>query len=357
MNYLSGIAVVAALMLVSISGCGTGEASVSSDPASPAAMPIRVVVTSPRIDDIYATYETTATIAADSVAAATARVEGQVVEITAEEGDEVQAGQVLARLDGERSRLRMLQAKANLESASRDHDRQISLRERGLVSVASLESLKYEVESLKAAYELSRLNFEYTTIRAPISGVIASRTVKLGSHVNANDALFQVANTTTLVAYLKIPQTELSRFTAGHQADVRVDSMPGKSFVATIARISPTIDARNGTFRATAYLDNNQRDLAPGMFGRFSIAFDKHSAALLVPKSAIVFEEAENIVYVVEDGSVVRRPVAVGFQSADMIEILSGLSDQAKVIISGQLGLRDGSKVVADARTDGGASG
>jgi membrane fusion protein (multidrug efflux system) len=357
MNYPTGNTLFAVLILVSVSACGTGEASLSDMPELPASTPMTVVVASPRIGDIYATYETTATIAADSDAPVIARADGQIMEITAEEGDVVQAGQVLARLDGERSRLRMLQAKANLEKSTREYERQINLRERGLVSAASLEGLKFDVESLKATYDLSRLDFEYTVIRAPISGVIASREVKEGSHVNANDPLFQIANTATLVAYLKIPQSELSRFTAGSHADVRVDSMPGISFRATIARISPTIDARTGTFKVTADLDNQSRDLAPGMFARFSIAFDKHSDALLVPKSAIVYEESENVVYVVEDGSAVRRPVVLGFESVDMIEILSGLGDHEKVIIAGQAGLRDGSKVLADTRAHGATTG
>jgi RND family efflux transporter MFP subunit len=118
-------------------------------------------------------------------------------------------------------------------------------------------------------------------------------------------------------------------------------------FEARIERISPTIDPRNGTFRATAYMNNADGDLAPGMFGRFSIAYEKHSDALLVPKTAVVFEDSENVVYVVRNGEAERRPVSLGIESMGNVEILGGLTSDEQVIVSGQTGLRDGSKVLA----------
>jgi membrane fusion protein (multidrug efflux system) len=349
MKYQTGIVACVPLLFLFLSACGTGAASVSSEQELLAATPLPVEVATPSVADIFATYESTAKIAADAEAPVIARAEGQIVEIVVEEGDLVSAGQLLARLDGDRSRLQMIQAKINLEKATREHERQTSLRERGLVSAASLETLQYEVASLQATYDLRRLNYEYTMIKAPIAGVVASRDVKSGAHVKMNDAVFSIANTERLVAHLKIPQTELSKFSAGHRASVRVDYMPDVTFDAQIARISPTIDPRTGTFRATVYIDNANRDLAPGMFGRFSVAYEKHSAALLVPKDAIVSEDNEKVVYVVENGAALRRPVTTGIESSDMIEILEGLTPDEQVIISGQTGLRDGSKVLASA--------
>jgi membrane fusion protein (multidrug efflux system) len=349
MNHKAGLVVIATFSFAFLSACGTGEASLSNVPEAPAASPLPVEIASPLVADIYATHDTTAKIGADAEAPVVSRAEGQIVEILVEEGDSVSAGQLLARLDGDRARLQMLQAQVNLEKATREHERQISLSNRGLVSVASLEALKYDMQSLQATYELRKLNYEYTLIRAPIAGVIASRDIKNGAHVKVNDTVFTISNTGTLVAYLKIPQTELGKISAGQKANLRVDSMPGEVYEANIARISPTIDARNGTFRATAYIDNSGRDLAPGMFGRFIISYEKHADALLVPKSAVVQEDNENVIYVVEDGAAVRRHVETGIESGTMIEILGGLAAADQVVVTGQTGLRDGSRVLASA--------
>jgi membrane fusion protein (multidrug efflux system) len=337
--------------------CGTGEASIADlpEPEGLTALPVEVVL--PHNADIYDTYETTTTIGSDAEASVLARVPGEVVEILAEEGDRVEEGQVLARLDGERLRLKMLQAKASLDMTSREYERFVSLRERGLVSASALESLKFDVDALTASYELTRLNYNYTKVRAPISGLISSRDVKTGTHVEIGAPLFRIAETSKLVAYLHIPQVELARIETGDEAIVHVDAMPGHEFRATLARISPTVDTRNGTFRATVYIDNEEGLLAPGMFSRFSIACEKHAGALVVPSRAIVQEDNDHVVYVVTDGAASRRRVTVGIESDGMTEILTGLNASDRVVVTGQASLRDGSKVLASNRASDNVTG
>lgn len=338
---------IAALSATALYGCGVGEAKVASVTEQTAARPLPVEVAEPKKADIYATYQTTATLSSDSEAPVLARVAGEIVEILVEEGDAVEKGQVLARLDGEKLLLQMMQAKANLEKTVKEYDRFVSLHERGLVSAAAYDGLRYEADALKATYELKRLEYSYTKIRAPIAGVVSSREIKIGRHINVNDPIFRITDTSKLVAYLKIPQTELAKFSAGHQVSIVVDAMPEIMFAATIARISPTIDSRNGTFRATAYVDNADGELAPGMFGRFDIAYEKHADALVIPAAALVEEDNESVVYVVQDGAAVRRAVETGIETDGIIEILAGLVEGEQIVVTGHVGLRDGSRVLA----------
>jgi membrane fusion protein, multidrug efflux system len=332
-----------------IAACGTGEASVGDlQPEVVAPLPVEVV--QPHKADIFETFDTTATIASDAEAPVLARVPGEVVEILVEEGDRVAKGQILARLDGERLRLQMLQAKAKLDVAKREYARVLRLHERGLVSASAADTLKYDVDALTAAYELMRLYYGYTTIRAPISGVISSRDVKAGAHVDIGVLTFRITDTSRLVAYLHIPQIELGRIRMGDEANIRVDAMPGREFRASLARISPTIDTRNGTFRATVYIENADGWLAPGMFSRFSIAREKHMAALVVPSQAVIREDNDYVVYVVENGAASRRPVTVGVEEGGVTQILDGLDASDDVVVTGQNSLRDGSKVLANNR-------
>ena len=330
-----------------ISGCGTGEASVPDADAIQAATPVPVETAMPFRSDINATYAATASISSDADAPVTARVAGEIVELLVEEGDRVEAGQTLARLDGERLRLEMLAAKANLERAQKEYKRNTDLHERGLVSSAMFEGLKFDLASLKATYDLKRLNYDYSNIRATISGVVSSREIKPGENLKIGQVAFRITETSELIAYLQIPQAELAKFTAGHEATVEVASMPNSDFAATIVRISPTIDARNGTFRATAVINNADGNLAPGMFGRFTIAYEKHEDALVIPTNALLAEDEETTVYVVQDGEAVRRAVEIGIEEDGRVEILGGLLDDDQIVIVGHSGLRDGSKVLA----------
>ena len=346
MKAFTSIIVLLALA-ATLAGCGVGEASVSDAEAVQAATPVPVEVAQPYRANVRATYAATATIGSDSDAPAVARASGVVIELLVEEGEMVAKGQVLARLDGERLRLEMLAAKASLEQARTEFRRNVDLHRRGLISASMFDNLKYDLQALEANYELKKLNFGYAAIRAPIAGVVASRAIKPGQHLAVNDVAFRITDTRELLAYLQIPQAELPKFTAGHEASVEVASMPGTRFPATIARISPTIDTRNGTFRATAVIDNGDGELAPGMFGRFRIDYEEHVNALVVPQGALIGEDDESTVYVVENGEVLRRTVQTGIESNGMIEILDGLTETDVIVVVGHSNLRDGSKVLA----------
>lgn len=331
--------------LAVLAGCGVGEASVAD--VDEAATPVPVEVGSPVRGEIFATYDATTTIASEGDAPVLARVPGEVVEILVEEGEWVSKGAVLARLDGERLRLEMLSAKANLEQAEAELARNTDLVERGLISEAMFDGLTYDVDALRALYELRALEYGYSEIRATIDGFVSNRSIKRGQMVALNQETFRITNTNELVAYLQIPQTELAKFQVGHAAVLEVDSMPMQEFPGTIIRLSPTIDTRNGTFRATVLIDNADGDLAPGMFARFTIAWERHENAMLIPSAAVIEEDSQNIVYVVSDGTVARRVIETGIESDGLIEVLGGLSDDEEIVFIGHGALRDGSRVLA----------
>jgi len=341
------IATLALATSVALSGCGVGEASIADSANNEAVTQVPVEVAHPMRADIYATYEATTTIASDADAPVLARAAGDVVELLVEEGDQVTMGQVLARLDGERLRLEMLAAKATLDQGRGEYERYIDMHDRGLVSASMFEGLKYDLDALEATYSLKKLNYDYSSIRAPIAGVVSTRDIKLGQNIGINDATFRITDTSELIAYLQIPQAEHAKFIAGHSASLQVDALPGIRFAATIARISPTIDVRNGTFRATAFISNQDGDLAPGMFARFRIAYEKHEAALVIPARALIEEDDQTSVYVVVAGEVARRSIETGIESGGQIEVLSGLAEDDQIVVVGQSGLRDGSKVLA----------
>lgn len=350
------IAALLAATAAGVAACSSGEAGTAADLAEESATaPLPVNVVMPKRTELAAVYRTTATLAADAEARVPARVDGEVVRILVEEGDTVAAGQVLAELDGERLLLQMNQAKAELEKTQREYDRLLSLHDRGLVSSASFEGMQFTLAALQANYELKRLDYGYTRIRAPIAGVVSARAVKLGQHLAVNAMAFQVTETARLVAYLNVPQNELAKISAGNEAAIVVDALPGEVFVATIERISPTIDARNGTFRATAYVDNDSGDLAPGMFGRFEVVYEKRQDVLTIPVAAVLQEDEESAVYVVADGAAVRRTIEIGIENDGLVEILSGVDENDSIVVVGQDSLRDGSRVLARAQPADGA--
>jgi membrane fusion protein (multidrug efflux system) len=297
--------------------------------------------------DVYAMYSGTAPIEAFADALVIAKVGGEVREILAEEGDDVTTGQLLARLDGDRLRLETRQAESRLQKLERDYERNVDLRDRDLISAGDFEKIKYEMDSLRAAYELARLELSYTEIRAPINGVISERFIKIGNMLDANppSPTFQITSLEPLVSYLHVPEREYRRIQPGQAAVIEVDALAGNEFVATVARISPVVDPATGTFKITVEVSDPARRLKPGMFGRIKIVYDVHQNALRVPRSAIIDEAGETAVFVVDGEIARRRLVETGYADSGYIEILDGLSDDDHFVTVGQAGLKDGSKV------------
>jgi membrane fusion protein (multidrug efflux system) len=335
------------LILSALAACNNGQATADADDddASKEAPPIPVEVAATSRSDVFAVYSGTASLEAEEEALVIAKVGGEVVEIHVEEGDRVKAGQILAKLDGDRLRLEARQARANLAKLEQDFERNKDLHEQGLVSAGAYESLRYELAASKAAYNLASLELSYTDIKAPIDGVIAERFIKLGNTIDVNASTFQITDLEPLRAELHVPERELRKLGSTQTATIIVDALPGQEFIGTVARISPIVDPETGTFKTTIEIIDEQNLLKPGMFGRFNIVYDVHTQALLVPRVSIVDDSVETAVFIVEEGIAYRRVVDTGISRLGEIEVLSGLNGGEQVVVVGQTGLKDGAKV------------
>lgn len=339
----------AALALPVLSACGVGEASVPTDTPTTVAMP--VATRSPERGDAYAYHSGTVNLETDSEAAVVAKVDGEIVEILVEEGQPVKAGQIVARLDQSRLRFLRDQAHADLNKLTQEYRRNVQLHERGLVSEGAFENLRYDLEALDAAYKLADLELDYANIRAPIDGVVSEKVGRIGNTVSVGDVVVKISNPTHLVAYLHVPQRDLFQFTAGQDAELSLDALPGETHEARILRISPRVDSETGTVKVTLGVDNGSGNLRPGMFARAKIVYDVHEDAILVPQEAVVAEDAQPAVYVVEDGIARLRAVTIGLASGSNVEVTSGLEGSEKVVVVGQGALRDGTPVTDTAES------
>lgn len=307
--------------------------------------PIPVETSLPVRGDVVAVYSGTAPIEAFAEADVIAKVAGEVREVLAEEGDDVKAGQILARLDGDRLRLELNESQARLRKLQRDFARNRNLKEKGLISEGDFEKIQYELEALQASYNLASLELDYTQIRAPISGVVSERFIKLGNTITMGEPVFRVTSIEPLVAYLFVPEREYRKISPGQPVSIDIDALGGEQVPTAVTRVSPSIDAETGTFKVTIEILDPERRIKPGMFARISIVYDKHENVLQVPRSAIVDEMDTTSVFVVEDKVAVRQAVQTGFSANGFVEITNGLDDNDHVITVGQVGLKPDAKV------------
>ncbi len=335
-----GLAISAMLL----AACGdSGDSGVDAESEEELSIPVETI--RPTRGDIDAMYSGTAPIEAFADAMVIAKVSGEVREILAEEGDDVVSGQVLARLDGDRLRLEAQQAEATLRKLERDYQRNVDLKDKALISAGDFEKIQFEMEALQAAYDLARLEYSYTEIRAPINGVISQRLVKIGNTIDVNAETFEVTSLEPLVSYLHVPEREFRRIDPNQTASIDVDALQGARFDATVARVSPIVDPDTGTFKITIEVSDPTRRLKPGMFGRINIVYDSHLNVLQIPRSAIIEEAGSNTVFVVSGEIAEKREIQTGYAEGGNIEVLSGLDDDDEIVFVGHTNLKDGSKV------------
>jgi len=338
----TGMAALAFVFLLGACERGEHAEAQSEEEKTP---PIPVETSAPVRGDIFAIYSGTAPIEAFADADVVAKVDGEVRDVLVEEGDDVQKGQILARLDGERLRLELKESQARLRKLQSDFQRNKELQERGLISEGDFEKLQYDLEALRASHNLASLELDYTQIRAPISGVVSERYIKLGNTIKVGDPIYRVTSYDPLVAYLHVPEREYGQLSAGQPVAIDIDAIPGERILASVTRVSSIVDPDTGTFKISIEIRDAERRVKPGMFGRVSIVYDKHENALQVPRSAVIDDMNTSNVFVVEENIAIRKPVQTGFSGKGMVEIISGIDDNDRIVTTGQVGLKDGARV------------
>ena len=376
---LTPILFVAVLCSPLASCGGQGEGAKAEEAEVDTSVPVEAVAVSRR--SISASYSGTATLEPESEAEVAAKVSGVLLKLMVEEGDQVKAGQVLARLDDENPRLNVAKARATLKKLENDFRRSSEMFERKLLSVEQNDKIRYDLETQRATFELAQLELSYTNITAPISGVISRRMVKVGNYIQVNQALFRIDNFDPLLAVLNVPERELRTLRADQKVVMQVDSIPGESFEGHIQRISPVVDAATGTFRVTCEFRDESGRLKSGMFGRLEIVYANHVDVPAIPRAALVEEDGETAVFVVVAGSSLsaeeqeklieakqdkdkekkaepgmekaplpawvakRRLIRIGYGDANYVEVLEGLDESERVVTLGRSAVRDGTAV------------
>ncbi|WP_339827680.1 efflux RND transporter periplasmic adaptor subunit [uncultured Arenimonas sp.] len=352
------LAALALAISLVLAGCGGGEPPAEgeageaettaqaekgkTDEKKVEAVPVEVAAVAKR--PIAARFTGTANLEAPGEAQVVAKTSGVLLQLLAEEGDQVKAGQVLARIDPERPRLEMERARATVRKLENNYRRSQELLESKLVSAEASDQIRYDLEAARALYQLAQLELSYTNIVAPIDGVIAARAVKPGNLIQLNSSLFRIVDTSRLEAVLNVPERDLATMKEGLTVRMTADAMPGDVFEGVIDRVSPVVDAGSGTFRVVTVFPGGE-GLRPGMFGRIEVVYDQRNDALTVPRSALLQDAGETAVFAVRDSKAVRVPIEVGHLSGELAEVRKGLEEGDQVVTAGKVALRDGAAV------------
>ncbi|NML28601.1 efflux RND transporter periplasmic adaptor subunit [Zoogloea dura] len=283
-------------------------------------------------------------------------IAGRVVEIRANVGDSVKAGDVLAILDAPElgtAAADLTKARADAEQKKSSLERVRSLVEAEVLPRRELEAAQADWQQARAEAERARLRLgnlapggklaagsQRFELRAPISGIVATRQINPSMEVRPDlpEPLFVVTDMNKLSVLVDVPERDLPIVTVGKAAQVEVSAYPHRSFEGKVVRVAPTLDPQTRRVQARVAVDNREGLLKPEMYAKVALLADTREELPRVPIGALLVEGVKNYLFVErEPGVFEKRDVSLAVQTRTHAYVWSGVKAGEKVVGVGAL--------------------
>ncbi len=292
--------------------------------------------------DISSFIQSSTTIKADKKVDIYAEISEKISEVMVEEGDTVVRGEILAQFDDSELALIAKKTKINFEKQKSDLERLTLMIDKQLISKDQYEAAKFAEEQAALEWEQAKLNLSKTTIRATIKGVISAKYIEAGERVNMGAIVFSIVDLDNLTAEAYLPETAIRQIKKGQYVEIKSESLQNDRVSGVVKLINPVVDPQTGTVKVTAQIKSGNKLLKPGMFVELNIITDVHKNTLLIPKKALIFENENDFIFLAQNGKAKKVDIVTGYRNTEMVEVLSGIGEDDKVIIVGNNGLKNG---------------
>ncbi len=357
---------VLALLALGAAACGKGGAQAKSG-AGPSAgargqVAFPVEVERVQLKSLVYSVNAVGSVDAFETVQVTARVQGAVDRVLFSEGNPVKLDQVLVEIEPQRFKLAVEAAQAALEKAEAARaDAEAGLNRRlavvnqtpGLIPGEEIETWKTkvalavsDVAQAKSALNQANLNLHDAYVRAPLTGIIQTRTVQTGQYVQTGTVLATLVRRNPLLLRFKVPEREAAQFQIGLKASFRLRNVD-RDYSARIVHIAAAADTVTRLVDVTAEVsDTGDTALRPGSFAEIIIPVGSERKAPVIPQTSIRPSDKGFLAFVVTDGKAVERVLTLGMRTADgQVEVLQGLAPGETLVIRGAEALRSGAPV------------
>lgn len=291
-------------------------------------------------------------------------VAGQVRKVNFKSGQNVRAGEVLVQLnaDAEIAQMNALRAAAELAAITLKRDQ--ARLEAAAVSQAQVDSDMADLKSKNAQLAQQRALFAKKTIRAPFAGRVGITATNPGQYLNSGDKIVTLQEIDPIYVDFYLPQRQVAMVSVGQAVYARSDAYDGKIFRGKITAINPKLDTTTRNVQVQATIANPQRLLLPGMYANAMVDVGEKKHYLTLPQTAITYNPYGSTVFIVtpvapkgnapsappaEGGLEVQQAfVTTGDTRGDQVAITSGLKEGQMVVTSGQIKLKNGSRITVD---------
>lgn len=274
-----------------------------------------------------------------------AKLHGSIDEVLVQEGDTVEQGQVIARIEPDDYRIALESAQAAYKLAKSEYERNKVMLKTKAVPLAGLEQSESTMLTAKAAMEDAELKLSRCSIKAPMHGVIRRLDAKVGLLLSIGDPVAEILQIDRLKAVIGIPESDISAVGRLSEVDVTIQALNDrvitgkKHFLAS----SPETTAR--LYRLELELDNSTKDILPGMFIRANVIKQTVENAVSVPLYSVITRNNEQFVFIARNDVVHKQPVKLGIIEKWQVQVTDGLQAGDKVVIEGHREVEDGQQI------------
>lgn len=389
-----GAAATAVLLAagVLLAGCGATEETAAVKPA--------VKIMELKKTSLLADVEYPSKVYPSKEINVSSKIPGKVAEVFFDVGDAVKAGDILFTLESDDSRTQLEQSQAALtgtkESIRRQlleaetslnqarlqyddtqnlYDRTRALYDQGATSKQEMDSVETayknadlnlktaqknldilngggsgglasaQVNQAQSAVDMAESQVENSVIRSPIDGKVSVCNVKVGELTSSAMQSYTIINSGYMTAEINVPEDVQAKLSKGQTLKIKAGVSGERSYNGTIDTVAPAADSRTGFYKVKILLDNKNGELLPGTFVKAVVPFEKKEGIFTVPGGAVVSENGIEYLYVVSEGTVVRKIINTGISTESAVEVQGDLKEGEEIILEGQSFLDEGEKV------------
>lgn len=273
-----------------------------------------------------------------------AELPGKIEYLSADVGDTVKKGQVLARIDFRTLRAQATQAEANHNLAKTTYDRLIELKTEDLVAQQKVDESQSGLQGAEAQLEIARANLAKSTVKSSFRGTVTNKYVEKGEYLAPGMPLYDVVDYRTILLEARLAETQVARITKNAKVTIVIDAL-GETFEGEVDTVVPTADKVSKTFTLRVKIKNPDLKILVGMSASVRVSAKVHENVLVASQSAVIEESGKRFVFITKDGIASKRPVKLGAVEGDRVVLEEGVSPGDSLVVLGQRDLSDGQPV------------
>ena len=274
----------------------------------------------------------------------TSKYSDLVDEISFQDGETVNKGDILVRLNSREEAAKVKELQANLAESVAQLNRFQDLFAKKATSKSLVDQQEAKTKAISAQLLSAKIKFDDFTIKAPFSGVLGFREISLGALIDVGDVITSLDDLSIIKVDFSIPERYLTTVSIGQNIEATNTAYQSEVFIGKVTSLDSRIDPVTRTLKVRAEISNADHKLRAGMLLNLQVV-RKVEQILQLPESAVIPIEDKHFVFVIEDDKAIKKQLKIGRRYHGFVEVLGGIDTGTKVVIEGALKLRDGTTV------------